>query len=139
MTFGRKFRRLIGMPTRTGAAIDRDRGDEGAVPLEMRGEDLVAPHLLPVEAANILRRAALTGDISADVATIAHDDLLALRVDLYPYELVASRVWELRHNLTAYDGWYVALAEAVGAPLITLDARIAHAPGLRCEVRLPPA
>ena len=106
---------------------------------ELRGEDLVAPHLLPVEAANILRRAALTGGISADVATIAHDDLLALRVDLYPYELVASRVWELRNNLTAYDGWYVALAEAVGAPLITLDARIAHAPGLRCEVRLPPA
>ena len=106
---------------------------------ELRGEDLVAPHLLPVEAANILRRAALTGGISADVATIAHDDLLALRVDLYPYEPVASRVWELRHNLTAYDGWYVALAEAVGAPLITLDARIARAPGLRCEVRLPPA
>ena len=106
---------------------------------ELRGEDLVAPHLVTVEAANILRRAVLTGGISADVATLAHDDLLALRVDLYPYELVASRVWELRHNLTAYDGWYVALAEAVGAPLITLDARIARAPGLRCEVRLPPA
>ena len=106
---------------------------------EMRGEDLVAPHLVTVEAANILRRAVLTGGISADVATLAHDDLLALRVDLYPYEPVASRVWELRHNLTAYDGWYVALAEAVGAPLITLDARIARAPGLRCEVRLPPA
>ena len=106
---------------------------------ELRGEDLVAPHLVTVEAANILRRAVLTGGISADVATLAHDDLLALRVDLYPYEPVASRVWELRHNLTAYDGWYVALAEAVGAPLITLDARIARAPGLRCEVRLPPA
>ena len=106
---------------------------------ELRGEDLVAPHLVTVEAADILRRAVLTGGISADVATLAHDDLLALRVDLYPYEPVASRVWELRHNLTAYDGWYVALAEAVGAPLITLDARIARAPGLRCEVRLPPA
>ena len=106
---------------------------------ELRGEDLVAPHLVTVEAANILRRAVLTGGISADVATLAHDDLLALRVDLYPYEPVASRVWELRHNLTAYNGWYVALAEAVGAPLITLDARIARAPGLRCEVRLPPA
>ena len=106
---------------------------------ELREEDLVVPHLVMVEAANILRRAVLTGGISADVATLAHDDLLALRVDLYPYEPVASRVWELRHNLTAYDGWYVALAEAVGAPLITLDARIARAPGLRCEVRLPPA
>ena len=105
---------------------------------ELRGEDLVAPHLLPVEAANILRRAAVAGGISADVATLAHDDLLALRVDLYPYEPVASRVWVLRHNLTAYDAWYVAIAEAVGAPLITLDARIANAPGLRCEVRLPP-
>jgi predicted nucleic acid-binding protein len=105
---------------------------------ELRGNDLVAPHLLPVEAANILRRAVLAGGISADVATLAHDDLLALRVDLYPYEPVASRVWELRQNLTAYDAWYVALAEAVGAPLVTLDARIAQAPGLRCEVRQPP-
>ena len=117
-----------------------DVGQDGEwAQAELRGEDLVAPHLVTVEAANILRRAVLTGGISADVATLAHDDLLALRVDLYPYEPVASRVWELRHDLTAYDGWYVALAEAVGAPLITLDARIARAPGLRCEVRLPPA
>ena len=121
-------------------AAQVDVGQDGDwAQAEMRGEDLVAPHLVTVEAANILRRAVLTGGISADVATLAHDDLLALRVDQYPYELVASRVWELRNNLTAYDGWYVALAEAGGAPLITLDARIAHAPGLRCEVRLPPA
>jgi predicted nucleic acid-binding protein len=104
----------------------------------LRGEDLLAPHLMPVEAANILRRAVLSGGLSADVATLAHDDLRALRVDLFPYEPLASRVWELRYNLTAYDGCYVALAEAVGAPLVTLDARIAQAPGLRCQVRQPP-
>jgi len=116
-----------------------DAGPDGDwAQAELRGESIAAPHLMPVEAANILRRAELAGDISSDLSTLAHADLLALRVDLYPYESLAWRVWELRHNLTAYDGWYVALAEAVEAPLVTLDARIAQAPGLRCEVRRPP-
>ena len=116
-----------------------DAGSDGDwAQASLRGEDLLAPHLMPVEAANILRRAVLSGGLSADVATLAHDDLRALRVELFPYEPLASRVWELRHNLTTYDGWYVARAEAVGAPLVTLDARIAQAPGLRCEVHLPP-
>jgi predicted nucleic acid-binding protein len=117
-----------------------DAGPDGVwAEAALRAEDLLAPHLMPVEAANILRRAVLSGGLSADVATLAHYDLRALRVDLFPYEPLASRVWELRHNLTAYDGWYVALAEAVGAPLVTLDARIAQAPDLRCEVHLPRA
>lgn len=101
------------------------------------GERLVAPHLMPVEAANILRRAALAGTISADTATLAHDDLVQLPVDLFPYEPHAPRVWELRANLTAYDAWYVALAETLGIALVTLDARVARAAGPRCEFRLP--
>jgi predicted nucleic acid-binding protein len=56
-----------------------------------------------------------------------------LRVDLFPYEVVAARVWELRHNMTAYDAWYVALAEALDSPLATLDARLARAAGPRCR------
>jgi predicted nucleic acid-binding protein len=119
------------------ALVDSGSDGEWAVE-ELRREDLAAPHLMPVEAANILRRAVLTGDLSADVATLAHDDLIGLRVDFYPYEPLASRVWQLRDNLTTYDGWYVALAEALGVPLVTLDRRIAGAPGLRCEFRLPP-
>ncbi len=99
---------------------------------------LAAPHLMPVEVANVLRRLALAGDISADVASLAHRDLLSLRVELFPYAECAVRVWELRANVTAYDAWYVALAEALGARLATLDARLSRAPGPRCHFATPP-
>ncbi len=101
-------------------------------------EGLVAPHLMPVEVANILRRAVLAGDLSVDTAALAHEDLVQLRVELFPYEPHARRVWQLRENLTAYDAWYVALAETLAAPLITLDHRLARAHGPRCDFRLPP-
>ena len=100
---------------------------------------LAAPHLMPVEVANVLRRSASAGDISADVASLAHEDLDSLRLELFPYGLCASRVWELRANITAYDAWYVALAEILGARLATLDARLSRAAGTRCEFALPPA
>ncbi len=93
---------------------------------------LAAPHLMPVEAANILRRAALAGAITADTASIAHADLLALRVDLFPYAPFAERVWDLRGSVTSYDAWYVALAEYLDCPLATLDGKLAAAPGPRC-------
>lgn len=115
-----------------------DAGSDGRwAESELAGEDLAAPHLMLVEAANILRRAVHAGDLSVDVASLAHEDLVQLRVELFPYEPEAERVWELRDNLTAYDAWYVALAEALGAPLVTLDQRISRAPGPRCEIRLP--
>ena len=100
---------------------------------------LAAPHLMPVEAATILRRLALAGDVSADVASQAHADLLDLRLELFPYSSCAPRVWELRSNITAYDAWYVALAETLGATLATLDARLGRATGTRCEFAVPPA
>ena len=96
----------------------------------LAGDSLAAPHLMPVEAANILRRAALAGDISADVASLAHADLLDLRVEFYPYQPCAARVWELRENVTCYDGWYVAVAELLDAQLATLDGRLANSPDL---------
>jgi len=104
----------------------------------LASEELVAPHLMPVEAANILRRAGLVGEISSDAAALAHGDLLSLRVDLFAYEPVARRVWELRDNLIAYDAWYVALAEELDAPLATLDARLRRADGPRCTFQIPP-
>lgn len=61
-----------------------------------------------------------------------------LRVELFPYEPHAVRVWELRDNLTAYDAWYVAVAEALDAPMITLDRRVARAAGPLCSFPLPP-
>jgi predicted nucleic acid-binding protein len=101
-------------------------------------EPLAAPHLLLVEAANILRRAVLDRQISEDTAALAHADLVQLRVELFPYELVAARVWELRDTVTAYDAWYVALAESLDAPLATLDQRLSRASGPRCSFELPP-
>ena len=99
---------------------------------------LAAPHLMPVEAANILRRAALAGDVSDDIASLAHADLVALAVELFPYDVLAERIWELRGAVTAHDGWYVALAESLKAPLATLDDRLTRAPGPRCSFIGPP-
>ena len=93
---------------------------------------------MPVEAANVLRRAALAGEVSEDTASMAYADLLALRVELFPYEPFASRVWDLRMNVTAYDAWYVAVAESLQTQLVTLDKRLSRAPGCRCAFRTPP-
>jgi len=100
-------------------------------------DDLAAPHLMPVVVANVLRRATMAGEISADTAALAHADLLSLRVELFAYEPFATRVWELRENVTAYDGWYVALAESLGAKLGTLDLRLTKATGPRCAFATP--
>ena len=105
---------------------------------QLRSDDLAAPHLVLVEAANILRRATRAGALSDDSGTLAHEALLQLRIALFPYEPVARRVWELRANLTAYDAWYVALAEDLDAALVTLDGRLARSTGPECEFRLPP-
>jgi predicted nucleic acid-binding protein len=102
------------------------------------GEHLLAPHLMPVEAANVLRRLALSGDLVEDVATVAHSELLSMSVELFPYAPFAERTWQLRSTLTAYDAWYVALAEATGAALATLDRRLARAAGPRCAFLTPP-
>ncbi|MFW6089087.1 MAG: type II toxin-antitoxin system VapC family toxin [Gemmatimonadota bacterium] len=115
-----------------------DAGDVGRWAEDILLSDhLCAPHLMPVEVANILRRTAAAGDVSPGVASLAHADLLALRADLYPYAPIATRAWALRDNLTLYDAWYVALAELLDAPLATLDARLARAAGPLCEIRLP--
>ncbi|HXF36460.1 MAG TPA: type II toxin-antitoxin system VapC family toxin, partial [Actinomycetota bacterium] len=116
-----------------------DGGPDGAWARDvLASEPLAAPHLLPVEVANVLRRAAQEGELTEDIASLAHADLLDLEVELFPYEPFAERVWELRRALTAYDAWYVALAETIGAALVTLDRRLARAAGPRCGFRTPP-
>lgn len=92
---------------------------------------------MPAEVANILRRAVIVGDMSADSASLAHGELLDMRVELFAYEPLAWRVWELRDNLTTYDAWYVALAESLDVSLVTLDLRMAGASGPRCRFRVP--
>jgi predicted nucleic acid-binding protein len=118
------------------ALVDSGRAGTWADRL-LATDDLAAPHLMPVEVANVLRRAAAAGEISPDTAALAHADLLSLPVELFGYEPFATRVWELRENVTAYDGWYVALAESLGGRLATLDPRLAKAPGPRCDFTTP--
>jgi predicted nucleic acid-binding protein len=116
-----------------------DAGDTGRwAESLLASEALSAPHLMPVEAANILRRTAARGEITRDVASMAHADLLDLRVELFPYAPFASRAWELRENVTSYDGWYVALAEFLESSVATLDRRLAQATGPRCSFKTPP-
>jgi predicted nucleic acid-binding protein len=120
------------------AAVLLDEGPDGRWAADaIDGADLAAPGLLPFEVANVIRRQELRGTIGADMAAQAHADLLDLAFDAWPYEAVAGRAWELRRNLSSYDAAYVGVAEAIGAPLVTLDRRIAQAPGLRCDVLAP--
>jgi predicted nucleic acid-binding protein len=88
---------------------------------------LFAPELLDIEVVQIVRRYQRLGELSAEHGERAIDDLLDLPVDRYPHRPLLPRVWELRANLTAYDAAYVALAEALEAPLLTRDARLARA------------
>ena len=104
---------------------------------QLTGDDLAAPHLMPVEVANVLRRAVLAGDLTPDVGSLAHGDLLALPVALFAYQPLAERVWELRSSVTAYDAWYVALAELLDAPLATVDIRLSRSQGPRCAFLTP--
>lgn len=99
--------------------------------------DLVAPHHLPAEVANVLRRLEAAGRVGPETASLAHADLLELPIALVPYEPLAERAWVLRRTLTSYDAAYVALAERLDAPLATLDRRIVRAPGPTCEFLTP--
>lgn len=75
--------------------------------------------------------------MSAQDAADAHQQLRELPVDWWGYSALADRTWSLRHNVTTYDASHVALAEMLDAPLVTLDRRLARAPGIRCEVLTP--
>lgn len=100
--------------------------------------ELHAPELARAEAANILRRLELAKRITASEANAAQADLMQLAIELYSFDPYADRIWELRHTVTSYDGWYVAVAEALKLPLATLDARLRRAKGPRCKFVSPP-
>lgn len=100
------------------------------------GETLHAPHLIDLEAAQVLRRYAAAGEVGAGRARAALDDLAGFPMRRYPHDVLLPRIWGLRGGLTAYDAAYVALAEVLGAPLLTRDRRLAAAPGTRARVVL---
>ena len=119
------------------APVVADAGGDGQRFRErLRDERVIGPDLLRVEVASVLRRHAGNGSLSAQQANAAIGDLLAFPITVYPTAALLRRVWELRPNVTAYDACYVALAEAVGFPLLTADWRLANAPGLRCSVEV---
>jgi predicted nucleic acid-binding protein len=112
-----------------------DAGAAGQwVAAAVSGASLLAPDLMPFEVSNVLRRHVLAGILDSSSAALAHADLVALPLDLYPYTALADRIWQLRTNLTAYDAAYVALAELVNAPLVTLDGRLSRTPGIGCRI-----
>jgi predicted nucleic acid-binding protein len=119
------------------ALLDEGRVGRWAEELVLSGP-LPAPHLMPVEVVNVLRRSVLSGSVSQEVAALALEDLAVLPVELFPYGPLAARVWELRATVSAYDGWYVALAEDLGAEFATVDERLRRAPGIRCVFAEPP-
>ena len=99
-------------------------------------ETLHVPHLLDIEVLHALRRHNLGGALPAERARLALNRLRQTRLIRYSHTPFLGRIWELRENLTAYDAAYVALAEALDAPLVTMDVRLAQAPGNRATVEL---
>ena len=99
-------------------------------------QTLHAPHLLDVEVAQVIRRYAAKGEIDSERGRAALADLADLPIHRYPHDFLLPRVWDLRNTLTAYDAVYVALAEALDAPLLTRDQRLAAAAGHHARVEL---
>jgi predicted nucleic acid-binding protein len=103
----------------------------------LSGGSLHAPELAQAEVLNILRRLERAKLITTADANGARDDLMQLDIALFPVEPFAERVWALRHNLTSYDAWYVAIAEGLALPLATLDERLSRSTVSTCEFLTP--
>lgn len=117
---------LVASPARVSARLQERLGKAS----------LHAPQHLPVEVDSALRGRLLGRHLTVAQADAARRSVAALPWELWPWELLCDRAWELRANLSTYDAGYVALAERLGAPLLTGDARLAAAPGIRCAVEL---
>ena len=106
-------------------------------PILSTAESLHAPHLLDLEVVQVLRRYLRAGIIDEERATQALEDFSSFSIQRYPHDLFLPRIWELRQNLTAYDAAYIALAEALGATLLTCDKALARTPGHHANIQLP--
>lgn len=105
----------------------------------MAADDLHAPHLAAVEVASGLRRLVASGDVDEAMGPPVLEILAQFGITWYPMVPHLARIWELRHNLSAFDATYVALAEALECGLFTADARLVNAPGVGCPVTVVPA
>jgi predicted nucleic acid-binding protein len=104
----------------------------------LRDQSLQAPHLLDLEVISVLRRLNLQGSLTPEGADACLLAFRSLGVRRFASQGLLERIWELRENLSAYDASYVALAEALGCPLLTADRRLAAAPGPACAIQLLP-
>lgn len=117
-------------------ALADDGVDGERIRERLTGEELFAPELLDVEVASVWRRASLSGRLPDRRAQQALSDLADLPLIRAPHRPLMDRIWQLKDNVTTYDAAYVALAEALGAPLLTADQALSRAPGPRCQVVL---
>ena len=120
------FEALVGTPV--GQQVKRLLKDD---------EDQAAPHVVDVETLNVIRRYHLLGRLDETAARQAAEDLRAWPGQRFGHQGLIPRVWDLRHNVRGWDAFYVALAEALDATLLTLDKRLARASGPRCRIQLP--
>ena len=112
--------------------------NDGPARQSLATDQLHAPHLIDSEVASGLRRRVAAGQVTADNGWAALDTWRQLGLTRYAVYPLLERVWQLRDNLSAYDAGYVALAESLSCPLVTADAHLSHAPGIRCPVTVVP-
>lgn len=117
--------------------LRREAYERVATLLLAPGEILHAPHLLDAEVTQVIRRWEQRAVLSPTRALEALDDLRALRLVRHAHVPLLARVWELRANVSAYDALYIALAEALDVPLVSMDTRLFGMPGHNAEVVVP--
>ncbi|MEO1064492.1 MAG: type II toxin-antitoxin system VapC family toxin [Actinomycetota bacterium] len=117
-------------------ALADDGADGDRCRSRLRGERLVAPHLLDLEVVSAWRRLLAQGELDERRATLALDDLRSLPLRRMPHRPLLDRCWELRKNVTPYDAAYVALAEVLDVPLLTTDERLRRAPGTSARIEV---
>lgn len=127
---------VVDASTLVAALVDTGENGLWAESL-IASESLAAPDLAMLESTNILRRLELAHVLAPLESGMAQRDLLRLDIQLFPFQPFAERVWELRLNVTSYDAWYIALAEALDCPLATLDTRMTSATGATCPFKYP--
>lgn len=133
LTAGERRHRCISSGRRASGFSEHGRWAEDVI----ISESLHAPELARAEATNMLRRLERSKQISPAEANAARDDLMELNLETFGFDPFADRIWDLRHSITSYDAWYVALAEALQLPLATLDLELAKSTAAQCQFLSP--
>lgn len=113
-----------------------DSPSTGGIDRLFENNTLLAPQSLGVEVMQAFRRKVFAGESDERQAILAIRNVMELPIVLMPFEPFVERIWDLRHNVSANDAWYVAIAETFGVPLATTDRRLANATGPLCEFRV---